>query len=98
MIQQMINNLLGKYSEFVKFQQDGTVKVFIPEDLNNPSKEGATEVVLTQNEAMNFMGLVTQPKQYEVCYSANNCRIISEKDPDFDVNKWIKLALGTVKK
>lgn len=48
MIQQMINNLLGKYSEFIKFQQDGTVKVFIPEDLNNPSKEGATEVVLTQ--------------------------------------------------
>lgn len=42
MIQQMINNLLGKYSEFVKFQQDGTVKVFIPEDLNSPSKEGAT--------------------------------------------------------
>lgn len=56
MIQQMINNLLGKYSEFIKFQQDGTVKVFIPEDLNNPSKEGATEVVLTQKEAMNFMG------------------------------------------
>ena len=98
MIQQMINNLLGKYSEFIKFQQDGTVKVFIPEDLNNPSKEGATEVVLTQNEAMNFMGLITQPKQYEVCDSSNNCRIISEKDPDFDVNKWIKLALGTIKK
>lgn len=34
MIQQMINNLLGKYSEFIKFQQDGTVKVFIPEDIN----------------------------------------------------------------
>jgi hypothetical protein len=48
----MINNLLGKYSEFIKFQQDGTVKVFIPEDLNNPSKEGATEVVLTQKEAI----------------------------------------------
>jgi hypothetical protein len=44
------------------------------------------------------MGLVTQPKQYEVCDSSNNCRIISEKDPDFDVNKWIKLALGTIKK
>lgn len=54
----MINNLLGKYSEFIQFQQDGTVKVFVPEDLNSPSKEGATEVVLTQKEAMNFMGLV----------------------------------------
>lgn len=50
MIQQMINNLLGKYSEFVQFQQDGTVKVFVPEDLNSPSKEGATEVVLTQKK------------------------------------------------
>ena len=91
MIQQMINNLLGKYSEFVKFQQD--VKVFIPEDLNSPSKEGATEVVLTQNEAMNFMGLVTQPKQYAI-----GDRVVQESDPEFDINKWIKLALVIIKK
>lgn len=72
--------MLGEYSKFIQIQDDGTVKVFVPEDVNNP------------------LGLVTQPKQYEVCDSSNNCRIISEKDPDFDVNKWIKLALGTVKK
>lgn len=53
---------------------------------------------VSKNEAISLMGLVTQPKQYEVCDSSNNCRIISEKDPDFDVNKWIKLALGTIKK
>ena len=93
MIQQMINNLLGKYSEFIQFQQDGTVKVLVPEDLNSPSKEGATEVVLTQKEAMNFMGLVTKPKQYAI-----GDRVVQESDPDFDVNKWIKLALGTIKK
>ena len=85
MIQQMINNLLGKYSEFVKFQQDGTVKVFIPEDLNSPSKEGATEVVLTQNEAMNFMGLVTQPKQFAIVDS-----VLLVSDSEFNINKWIK--------
>lgn len=45
MIQQMINNLLGKYSEFIKFQQDDTVKVFIPEDINNPSKELALVII-----------------------------------------------------
>ena len=56
MIQQMINNLLGKYSEFIKFQQDGTVKVFIPEDFNNPSKEGATEVVLYTERGYEFYG------------------------------------------
>lgn len=77
MIQQMINNLLGKYSEFVKFQQDGTVKVFIP----------------AQNEAMNFMGLVTQPKQYAI-----GDRVVQESDPEFDINKWIKLALVIIKK
>lgn len=93
MIQQMIDNLLGKYSEFVKFQQDGTVKVFIPEDLNSPSKEGATEVVLTQKEAMNLMGLVAQPKQYAI-----GDRVVQESDPEFDINKWIKLALVIIKK
>lgn len=98
MIQQMINNMLGEYSKFIQFQQDGTVKVFVPEDLNNPSKEGATEVVLTQKEALNLMGLVTQPKQYEICDSPDKCRIVSEKDPEFDLNKWVKLALGTIKK
>lgn len=71
MIKEMINNMLGEYSKFIQIQDDGTVKVFVPEDVNNP---------------------------YEVCDSSNNCRIISEKDPDFDVNKWIKLALGTIKK
>lgn len=89
----MIDNLLGKYSEFVQFQQDGTVKIFVPEDLNSPSKEGATEVVLTQNEAMNFMGLVAQPKQYAI-----GDRVVQESDPEFDINKWIKLALVIIKK
>lgn len=93
MIQQMIDNLLGKDSELVQFQQDGTVKIFVPEDLNSPSKEGATEVVLTQNEAMNFMGLVAQPKQYAI-----GDRVVQESDPEFDINKWIKLALVIIKK
>lgn len=98
MIKEMINNMLGEYSKFIQIQDDGTVKVFVPEDVNNPSMKNATELTLSKNEAISLMGLVTQPKQYEVCDSPNNCRIISEKDPDFDVNKWIKLALGTVKK
>jgi hypothetical protein len=98
MIKEMINNMLGEYSKFIQIQDDGTVKVFVPEDVNNPSMENATELTLSKNEAISLMGLVTQPKQYEVCDSPNNCRIISEKDPDFDVNKWIKLALGTIKK
>ena len=97
MIKEMINNMLGEYSKFIQIQDDGTVKVFVPEDVNNPSMENATELTLSKNEAISLMGLVTQPKQYEVCDSPNNCRIISEKDPDFDVNKWIKLALGLLK-
>lgn len=96
MIKEMINNMLGEYSKFIQIQDDGTVKVFVPEDVNNPSMENATELTLSKNEAIGLMGLVTQPKQYEVCDSSNNCRIIFEKDPDFDVNKWIKLALGTI--
>ena len=51
--------MLGEYSKFIQIQDDGTVKVFVPEDVNNPSMKNAT---------------------------------------DFDVNKWIKLALGTIKK
>lgn len=90
--------MLGQYSNFIQFQQDGTVKVFIPEDFSNPTLENTTEVVLTQNEAMSLMGLVTQPKQYEICDSPDNCRIVSEKDSDFNMSKWIKLAIGTIKK
>lgn len=89
--------MLGEYSKFIRIQDDGTIKVFVPEDIKNPSLENATELTLSKNEAISLMGLVTQPKQYEVCDSPNNCRIISEKDPDFDANKWIKLALGTIK-
>lgn len=85
--------MLGEYSKFIRIQDDGTIKVFVPEDLNSPSKEGATEVVLTQKEAMNFMGLVTQPKQYAI-----GDRVVQESDPEFDINKWIKLALVIIKK
>lgn len=93
MIKEMINNMLGEYSKFIQIQDDGTVKVFVPEDVNNPSKEGATEVVLTQKEAMNLMGLVAQPKQYAI-----GDRVVQESDPEFDINKWIKLALVIIKK
>ena len=62
----MINNMLGEYSKFIQIQDDGTVKVFVPEDVNNPSMENATELTLSKNEAISLMGLVTQPKQYEV--------------------------------
>lgn len=97
MIQQMIQNMLGEYSKFVQMQDNGTIKVFVPNDINNPSLEQSTEIVLSSSEAMSLIGILTQPKQYEVCDSPSNCRIISEKDPEFDINKWIKLAIGTVK-
>ena len=67
MIKEMINNMLGEYSKFIQIQDDGTVKVFVPEDVNNPSMENATELTLSKNEAISLMGLVTQPKQKEKC-------------------------------
>ncbi len=42
---------------------------------------------------MNFMGLVAQPKQYAI-----GDRVVQESDPEFDINKWIKLALVIIKK
>ena len=39
------------------------------------------------------MGLVTQPKQYAI-----GGRVVQESDPEFDINKWIKLALVIIKK
>lgn len=44
MIKEMINNMLGEYSKFIQIQDDGTVKVFVPEDVNNPSMKNATEL------------------------------------------------------
>lgn len=29
--------MFGEYSKFIQIQDDGTVKVFVPEDVNNPS-------------------------------------------------------------
>ena len=55
----MINNMLGEYSKFIQIQDDGTVKVFVPEDVNDPSMENATELTLSKNEAISLMGLVT---------------------------------------
>lgn len=68
-----------KYSKFIQIQDDGIIKVFVPEDVNNPSMKNATELTLSKNEAISLMGFSNLSKQYEVCDSSNNCRIISEK-------------------
>ena len=92
MIQQMIKNMLGDYANYVTIENDG-VTVKIPTDINNPSMDNAKEVKLTQNEAMSLMSIVMQPKQYQV-----GDRTISEGDTDFDMNKWIELAINSIKK
>ena len=51
--------MLGEYSKFIQIQDDGTVKVFVPEDVNDPSMKNATELTLSKNEAISLMGLVT---------------------------------------
>lgn len=28
--------MLGEYSKFIQIQDDGIIKVFVPEDVNNP--------------------------------------------------------------
>lgn len=40
--------MLGEYSKFIQIQDDGIIKVFIPEDVNNPSMENATELTLSK--------------------------------------------------
>lgn len=44
----MINNMLGEYSKFIQIQDDGTVKVFVPEDVNNPSMEKCYRINIIQ--------------------------------------------------
>lgn len=39
--------MLGEYSKFIQIQDDGTVKVFVPEDVNDPSMKNATELTLS---------------------------------------------------
>lgn len=91
MFEQMMQ-LISKYSNFIEIQKDGTVKIFIPNDINNPSKENSTETILTQNEAMSLINLIAQPKQYAIAD-----KTISENDPEFDLNKWISLAIKSIK-
>lgn len=55
MIKEMINNMLGEYSKFIQIQDDGTVKVFVPEDVNDPSMENATELTLSKTEKQRIL-------------------------------------------
>lgn len=84
--------MLGDYAKYVTITNKG-VSIKVPNDINNPSLEDTKEVNLTQSEAMNLMGIMMQPKQYQT-----GDRTIKEGDSDFDMNKWVELALNTIKK
>lgn len=87
---------MGQYSKFITPVGNGSFKVNVPQDINNPSLEGSMEVTVTREEAFQLIGLMSQKKQYS-SNDGTNERIVSEGDSDFDMNKWIKLAIGSIK-
>lgn len=89
MIQAMIQNMLGDYAKFIQPLGNGQIRVNVPEDLNDLSKGSSLTVDLTMEEALKLMSLFQQTKQYQ-----SGDKTVKEGDADFDINKWVKLAMN----
>lgn len=90
MIQAMIQNMLGDYAKFIQPLENGQIRVSIPDDLNDFSKGSSLTVDLTMEEALRLISLFQQEKQYQ-----SGDKITKEGDTDFDINKWVKLAINS---
>lgn len=90
-------SLMSKFKEYVKPLNNGNIELSIPKDVNNPTKDNCTKIELSMQEAIKLMSYYNQTKQYEIATSGTDKRVVCEGDADFDINKWIQLAIGTVK-
>ena len=92
MIQQLIQNMLGDYAKFITPLDNGQIRLSIPKDIKDVNSEIIDTIDLTMQDAINLYNIIQQPKQY-----TSNGVIIKEGDTEFDINKWIQLAISEFK-
>lgn len=92
----ILQNLLGEYSKYVSIASNGNIQLTIPQDINDLTKGELTTVEITQAEAPQLLSLVTSEKSYSIS-DGTTTKVLKEGDAEFDMNKWIKLAIRTIK-
>lgn len=84
--------MLGEYSKLITLLPNGQIRLNILKDVKDINSEVIDSIDLTIQDAMKLYNIVQQPKQY-----ANDNKIIKEGDTEFDINKWVQLAIKELK-
>lgn len=92
MIQQMIQNMLGDYSKLITLLPNGQIRLNVIKDINDINSEVIDSIDLSMQDALSLYNIFQQPKQY-----TSNGITIKEGDTEFDINKWIQLAINEFK-
>lgn len=85
--------MLGSYGKFITPMPNGQIRLSIPKDINNLDSEIETSIDLSMQDAMQLYSYMQQPKQY-----VTEGNTVKEGDAEFDINKWLKLAINEFKK
>lgn len=80
--------MLGDYSKLITLLPNGQIRLNVIKDINDINSEVIDSIDLSMQDALNLYNIFQQPKQY-----TSNGTTIKEGDTEFDINKWIQLAL-----
>lgn len=84
--------MLGDYSKLITLFPNGQIRLNIIKDINNINSEVIDSIDLSMQDALSLYNIFQQPKQY-----TSNGTTIKEGDTEFDINKWIQLAITNLK-
>lgn len=81
--------MLGDYSKLITLLPNGQIRLNVIKDINS---EVIDSIDLSMQDALSLYNIFQQPKQY-----TSNGITIKEGDTEFDINKWIQLAINEFK-
>lgn len=84
--------MLGDYSKLITLLPNGQIRLNVIKDINDINSEVIDSIDLSMQDALSLYNIFQQPKQY-----TSNGITIKEGDTEFDINKWIQLAINEFK-
>lgn len=84
--------MLGDYSKLITLLPNGQIRLNVIKDINDINSEVIDSIDLSMQDALSLYNIFQQPKQY-----TSNDITIKEGDTEFDINKWIQLAINEFK-
>lgn len=84
--------MLGDYSKLITLLPNGQIRLNVIKDINDINSEVIDSIDLSMQDALSLYNIFQQPKQY-----TSNGITIKEGDTEFDINKWIQLAITNLK-